>query len=359
MNTTKNISTRMMSLDIIRGFALLGVLIAHAPMLSKDPPFLKYSTDFYLLVFNDLFINLKFVSIYSFLFGIGSQVFFSRTQQRGLQSKKLFSRRLITLLPIGMIPILMGSPVTPILITYSLLGFILLPFFKLKPRIILSIAGILASCSMIFMIATMVSTKSLGIFAIKYMINYNLLIISMFFLGLYVGKINLFQQLSQKMSIIKQIHKISFFLSLPLILGGLWVAYISPSPNVASNIIFRGIGIVASYPLSIFYVSSILILYNKNYFMYIFQPLSYVGRISLTAYVGHLLLIKLCVSLLGWTNGYTLVQSWILVCIVFTILSIFSFVWVQKFQQGPLEKIWRIFTYGKLSRFNKGSGINK
>ncbi|CUB51688.1 hypothetical protein BN2127_JRS10_01207 [Bacillus subtilis] len=160
------------------------------------------------------------------------------------------------------------------------------------------------------------------------------------------------------MSVIKRIHGISFFLSLPLILGGLWTIYINPDVY-NTNIIFKGLSVLASYPLSILYISSIIVLYNKNYFMYIFKPLSYLGRISLTAYVRHLLLLTLSVSLLGWTNGYTLVQSWILVCIVFTILITFSFVWVNKFQQGPLEKIWRIFTYRKLPRFNKGVNMNK
>ncbi|HHL0974185.1 TPA: DUF418 domain-containing protein [Bacillus cereus] len=57
-------------------------------------------------------------------------------------------------------------------------------------------------------------------------------------------------------------------------------------------------------------------------------------------------LLKLLILLLGWTHGYTIIQSLLLVCIIFTLLIFFSFVWMQKFQQGPLEKIWRIFTYG-------------
>lgn len=187
-----------------------------------------------------------------------------------------------------------------------------------------------------------ISTRTMSLDIIR---GVALLIVSMFLLGLYVGKIDLFQQLSQQMSMIKRIHKISLFLSLPFVLGGVWTGYINPDIN--ENIFFLGIGDLASYPFVIFYLSSMLILYNKNYFVYIYRPLSYVGQISLTAYVGHLLLLKILIPLLGWTSGYTLVQSLELVFIVFTILIIFSFVWMQKFQQGPIEKVWRFFTYGK------------
>ncbi|KXO04354.1 MULTISPECIES: DUF418 domain-containing protein [unclassified Bacillus cereus group] len=364
MNTTRNISMRTMSLDIIRGFSLFGMLIVHAAGFSGASNFLIHSLDYYLAVFNHLFFESKFVSIYSFLFGVGSHMFFSRTTQRGLHSYQLFSRRLITLLPIGIISILIVPQVTPILVMYSLLGFILVPFFKLQPKMILRIVVILASCNMTLMIGTMVyinllakstiSTQlTMAIAAFTHFIYYIFLIVSMCLLGLYVGKINPFQQASQQLSIVKRIHKISFSLSLPLIVGGLWVGFLNP--NISENVSFLGIGDLASYPLSIFYVTSILILYNKNYFMYTYKPLSYVGRISLTAYVGHLILLKLFILLLGWTHGFTLVQSLVLVCIVFTILIIFSFVWMQKFQQGPLEKAWRFFTYGKYAPIKKPS----
>ncbi|MEK4418583.1 DUF418 domain-containing protein [Bacillus sp. FSL K6-0268] len=351
MHHTKPTSSRILSLDIIRGFALLGILIAHASGGTQGQKYPIYSLDFDLSVFNNLFIHFKFVSIYSFLFGIGSYIFVSHAQQRGLRSYYLFSRRLITLLSIGIIPILIFPQITPILIIYGLLGFILLPFFKLQPRIILIIAGILASCNMIFIIGTMVFRNPLikdfsAVFMIiQYFIYYILVIVTMFLLGLYVGKICLFQQLSHKKNIIKRIHRISFFLSLLLVLVGLWMVYINP--DIGYNMPFQGISYITSYPLSIFYMSSIILLYNKNYLVYLYKPLSYVGRISLTAYIGHAVLLKFLILLLGWTNGYTLIQSLVLVCIVFTILTIFSFIWLQKFQQGPFEKIWRVLTYGK------------
>ncbi|WP_185903392.1 DUF418 domain-containing protein [Lysinibacillus sphaericus] len=353
MDTQKNISTRTMSLDIIRGVALLGVLIVHAAGFSGANNYSIHSLDYYLSIINHLLFEFKFVAIFSFLFGVGSQMFFSNAQQRGLRSYQLFSRRLISLLPIGIISMIIAPQVTPILVMYSLLGFILVPFFKLKPRIILLITGILASSNMVLMIGTMVSINlltngtdsALIITVFMHFLYYILLIVSMFLLGLYVGKINLFQQLSQRMSIIKRVHKNSFFLSLPFVFGGVWTGY--TNPEISQNIFFLGISDLASYPLLIFYLSSMLMLYNLNYLVYVYKPLSYVGRMSLTSYVGHLLLLKLLILLLGWTDGYTLVQSLVLDFIVFTILIIFSFSWIQKFQQGPLEKIWRFFTYGK------------
>ncbi|OLR27645.1 DUF418 domain-containing protein [Bacillus cereus] len=354
MYTKKNISTRIMSLDILRGFALSGMLMVHAAGLAQTQEKPIYSMDFYLDIFNNLFIHFKFVSIYSFLFGVGSHFFFLRAQQRKLRSYYLFSRRLITLLPIGIISMLTFPKITPILIIYSVLGFILLPLFKLSSKIILRIAGIIIVCNIILLLGTMVfrgpSPQSFKIFiqVIGYTITYPSVIFSMMLLGIYVGKINLFQQLSQQTNMIKHTQKISCFLSLPLILGGLWAIYINP--DVEHNITFQGLCYITAYPLSIFYVSSIIFLYNKNHSLYMYKPLSYVGQMSLTAYIGHALLLKLLPSLLGWTSGYTLVQSLILSCTIFTMLIIFSFVWLQKFKQGPIEKVWHLLTFGNKAK---------
>ncbi|WP_084746426.1 DUF418 domain-containing protein [Bacillus thuringiensis] len=122
------------------------------------------------------------------------------------------------------------------------------------------------------------------------------------------------------------------------------------NPDVEHNISFQRLCYITDYPLSIFYLSSIILLYNKNHSLYIYKPLSYIGRISLTAYIGHALLLKLLPLLLGWTSGYTLVQSLILSCIIFTMLIIFSFIWLQKFKQGPIEKIWHILTFENKAR---------
>lgn len=78
MHTKNNISTRIISLDILRGFALIGMLIIHAAGLSKKQEIPMYSMDFYLDIFNNMFIHFKFVSIFSFLFGVGSYFFFTR-----------------------------------------------------------------------------------------------------------------------------------------------------------------------------------------------------------------------------------------------------------------------------------------
>ncbi|MGH0883313.1 hypothetical protein COJ60_29415 [Bacillus cereus] len=354
MHTKNNISTRIISLDILRGFALIGMLIIHAAGLSKKQEIPMYAMDFYLDIFNNMFIHFKFVSIFSFLFGVGSYFFFLRAQQRGLHSYHLFSRRLITLLPIGIISILICPQITPILIIYSLFGFSLLLFFRLVSRMILRIAGLIITCNILLVMGAMVlgglSSKSFNISVqiICYAVTYLSVIFSMMLLGLYVGKINFFQQLSQQTVMIKKIQKMSCCLSLSLILGGLWTIYINP--DVEHNISFQGLCYITAHPLSIFYLSSIILLYNKNHSLYIYKPLSYVGRISLTAYIGHALLLKLLPLLLGWTSGYTLVQSLILSCIIFTMLIIFSFIWLQKFKQGPIEKIWHLLTFGNKAR---------
>lgn len=93
-------------------------------------------------------------------------------------------------------------------------------------RMILRIAGLIITCNILLLMGAMVlgspSSKSFNISfqIICYAVTYLSVIFSMMLLGLYVGKINLFQQLSQQTRMVKN-QNIPCFISFPLILGGL------------------------------------------------------------------------------------------------------------------------------------------
>ena len=75
----------------------------------------------------------KFYCLFSFLFGVGFAVFIQRASARGIDAVRLFRRRLLGLLLIGLIHSLLiwyGD----ILTTYALIGFGLIPFVRKDDR---------------------------------------------------------------------------------------------------------------------------------------------------------------------------------------------------------------------------------
>ena len=97
-----NSNKRIDTLDYLRGFALLGIILVNIPSLMWiEPP--KLANDIAYSRFLTLFVEGKFFIIFSFLFGIGFYLFISRAQARGEKAYALFSRRLLILLFMGLV----------------------------------------------------------------------------------------------------------------------------------------------------------------------------------------------------------------------------------------------------------------
>lgn len=123
-------------LDGLRGFALFGILLANilywsgwlflphdrAIALSGET---QFAVDAFL---HKLLIDGKFYTIFSLLFGLGFALQLSRLERRGADGVRIFRRRLLVLLAIGLVHLCLiwdGD----ILTLYALLG-LLLPFFR-------------------------------------------------------------------------------------------------------------------------------------------------------------------------------------------------------------------------------------
>ena len=134
---------RVSWIDALRGFALLGIIVANlessmlrfllpgnghdlGPLASLNVPF-----EF----FESALIQGKFYSIFSFLFGLGFSIQMMRAAERGGEFGAFFRRRLAALLLIGVVHafIWLGD----ILTLYALCGFVLLPFRTRSDRTIL------------------------------------------------------------------------------------------------------------------------------------------------------------------------------------------------------------------------------
>jgi len=131
---------RVQAIDILRGFALFGILAANmrafnAPAQAYfDPGLLwKGAADRAVQGAVDVLISGKFITLFSFLFGLGFAVQMERAEARGAGFAEIYRRRLFALLAIGLAHATLlwwGD----ILLPYALVGFLLLLFRRRRQK---------------------------------------------------------------------------------------------------------------------------------------------------------------------------------------------------------------------------------
>ncbi|MDX1436392.1 MAG: hypothetical protein R3335_06260, partial [Anaerolineales bacterium] len=131
--------SRYTYIDILRGFAVFGILVANMASYSGRsslPGVFAESLDQWIVNLSRFFVEAKFYSLFSLLFGWGMALQMRRAHARGTKFVPVYVRRMLGLLLIGMLHgifIWTGD----ILTLYAILGLLLLLFRNLSPRRIL------------------------------------------------------------------------------------------------------------------------------------------------------------------------------------------------------------------------------
>ena len=138
------IQERIQTIDIIRGFALLGILIVNLTVDNPGVSPMQGRTGLLdQLVYwpIDFFMNDKFMAIYCFLFGLGFAIQMLRAKERGSNFVFVYIRRLVVLFLIGaFIKIFITG--RGVLADYAMVGVILLILYKL-PRKVLPVLALI------------------------------------------------------------------------------------------------------------------------------------------------------------------------------------------------------------------------
>ncbi|MGB0598251.1 MAG: DUF418 domain-containing protein [Rubripirellula sp.] len=143
-------SERVGSLDVLRGFALLGILVMNIQSFAMVSAAYMNPTvgdrleglDCWIWLASHLLADQKFMTIFSILFGAGIAMIAGRQREKGLPFLGLHYRRMGWLLLIGLIHAYLfwyGD----ILVTYALCGMIVVWFRNLSPRLLLPL-GVLS-----------------------------------------------------------------------------------------------------------------------------------------------------------------------------------------------------------------------
>lgn len=398
-------------LDVLRGIAILGILLNNIysfsgyGMLTDEMRELNFSTfnlDQLLNLLQIIFVEGKFYTLFSLLFGIGFSIFLLRGEAKGINPLKIFYPRLIILAVIGFLHlyfIWFGD----ILLLYALIGLVLPLFRKCSNRTLITWAVVLILCPIlidIIKVATGWSAfpvfiplamptdiengitednwrtllfnedsgfKEWGIMQdTGYIYRYADLIesnrffkvLGIFILGLYVGRNRIYSNLGQYKPLLKKVRKWGFIIGLPFSIAmGIFEGddhYVPMHWEGLFDTVSYAFGVV---PLSLAYTATIALLWNRknnNSRLRYFAP---AGRMALTNYI----LQTVVGSFLFYAAGFGLGQEFGLVYVFLIALAIYIFqilystLWLKYFQYGPLEWIWRMLTYRKWLPIRKAS----
>src|SRR6185295_4344348 len=136
-------SERIKTIDVIRGVALLGILMMNIPGFGIHGSIFRAitrgshnTTDFYTLGAISIFFSGTMRGLFSMLFGAGMILFMVNKKQTpgGVTVAEYYYRRLLWLVLFGVINAYIFLWWGDILFFYGLCGMLLFPFRKLRPQ---------------------------------------------------------------------------------------------------------------------------------------------------------------------------------------------------------------------------------
>lgn len=391
-------SKRHIILDALRGIALLGICMANFPEFSlysflSDEARMSFASFGFDTVVNWLlyiFIDGKFYTIFSLLFGIGFSIILQNQAQRGANGLRIFYRRMLILALIGFAHLMLVWS-GDILMLYALVGMILPLFIKLKTKTILSLAGFIlllpvlidtvcqifdlhpsawivgwqwevcdrygiTEANFAYWLRDSLSYSDTFKFLLQGAIvrlqefvdgNRYFKVLGLFMIGYCIGRHRLYADIQGYKQIIKEIAL--YGLPIGLILSGLYAW--SAMGGHPLGLGFHSLIYFASVYLTSFgYIAVLCLLYLRKSNAIVWKFFSYPGRMALTNYIGQSAIGMIIFYGIGFGIGASLGLGWVelIVLAVYLFETVFSFGWLKVFKFGPLEWIWRCLTYGKL-----------
>ena len=394
-----SVSERILFIDVLRGAALFGILAAN--MRAFFAPLDVYENigvlfhghaDKIAQAFIDTFIQGKFITLFSFLFGLGFAIQLSRAESRGVRFMGFYPRRLLALAVFGLIHgILIWAG--DILLTYAFSGALLLLFRKRQQKTLLWWAGSLFSVPFVvngvffglylygfrfsFMVPKPPDMKKIqGIIDIyahgsvrqilaqnwvewKHWVPFTLFglyLLALFLLGMWVWRVGIVQRLGEYRSVLKRVC----IWCLPLgVIANLYVTIVGLMvPNDRVSYLGWSAGILslpAAHILSAGYASGLALIFLNEERRRLLSPFAAVGRMALTNYLMQSVVCTL--FFYHYTTGLygRIGPAWGLLptVILFAGQVALSNWWLRRYRFGPMEWLWRGLTYGKFPAMRK------
>ena len=358
-------SARITSLDLIRGVAVLGILLMNAVSFKFGPaPYFNLSAegsetwlDWTVGILGEVFVDQKFMGLFSLLFGAGMILFIDRASSRGRRAVVLNLWRNALLLLIGILHSLLWYG--DVLMAYAIASFFLVALRKLPNRALISVGVVVfalsIACSLLAQNMADTTTASLSglwtpgdiptqeLIGLPFLLGYFLRALGLILIGAGLYRAG-FMNGGLPSRTYRLTAIVGLAIGLPLAAAGVAftalndysreIAFIGQIPNTLGTI-----------PASLGYMS-LIILWNNSEDSWLKPRLRAVGRMALTNYLTQTVLGVLVLTvLLRDVDFVNRTGVLLFVFAVWTLQVWWSQAWLSRFLFGPAEWLWRVATY--------------
>lgn len=378
---------RYILLDALRGFALLGIVLANYPEFSlwsfSDPAGWS-GADRVTRAIQTFLIDGKFYTLFSLLFGMGFSIQLSHANGR----LGTFLRRMAVLFVIGLLHLcLLWSG--DILMLYALCG-LLLPLFRNLPT-----RGVLAAAGGLLLLPVLldalfgtrpadpleaeqwricarygITEANFGTWLSdahsyrevlrflhqgavermwEFVIGHRFFkVTGLFLIGFAAGRERIYADIPALRGLLKKVLGWGLALGVPLSVLYTWSSMAGhPWGRVVHDLTYLSV-----YLMGFAYAAGFCLLFDRHSEGKGWWLLSYPGRMACTNYLGQSVIgIFLFYGVgLGLGNQVGLPGTELIALGVYGFQLAFSALWLKHFRYGPVEWGWRMLTYGKILR---------
>ena len=388
---------RIEAVDMVRGFALFGVLLVNMFNFGSGGYFWNEPIDELAWSVKQFFFETKSWRLFSFLFGLGFALQLIRADERGSQFAPVYLRRLIILFVIGAGHAMIYDG--DILMLYAELGLVLVLFRKVPPKLLLVLSVCLLAVFPIGRAATSLLEPTQTAQTVEYSVRIEeataeieedrrthvyavgsmrevmadnaylanpfarplgpesgLAMFAMFLLGLYVGRRRLFQDISTHIPLIRRV----FWWGFPIGLVSMGAERILNAttgyevfreqratllPQLIGDVLF----VYGSTLLALGYAAGITLLAQHHLGRRLLAPLGAAGRLALTVYLSGSFMFGALFYGFAFGKAFWLGPAAVTgyAVLFFAIQIVFCVWWANRFRFGPMEWLWRALTYLK------------
>lgn len=402
---------RIVFMDVLRGFAILGIFIANLgtgfsfynEQAQLTGPFLLPKADHQMLFLQHMLLEGKFYSIFSLLFGWGIALQIKKGMDNGINAIPVIRRRLAILLLLGAVHLLIWPG--DIVFLYAMLGLVLLLFRKFSDKTLL-ITGISLTLLPILLYAAKSYWQWLnapafflfdtGVQVDQFLNNSNSQedffklmrsgnwwdifksnvsgfffrygdlffssrfpkVLGMFMVGLALGRSGFYANIQQHRKTLYAIIVLGLIVGLPAnyYLAQNMHLYGADYNNFKPNGLYRTIAYALGVaPLAMAYVVLLFLFFKTSTGKKLLSVLAPVGKMAFSNYILQSLIGNFVFlgAGLGYMEKVGPVYYTFLGLAIFCLQVIASMYWLKNFNYGPLEWLWRSATYKKWQPFKK------
>lgn len=387
---------RIPVLDVLRGFALYGVLLANTVPWFSGRAFRPRAevlaqtgrADYVFLVLLNIFVEGKAMTLLTFLFGLGFSLQMQRAEASGHRALPIHFRRLAALAFIGVAHVLLlwwGD----ILWGYAIAGVGLVFFRRVRGWKLLAWAMALAlvpqfveSIPAVSKVIAHVAPKPADFEAFKAQmfaaitghdrwvltemhvkqayyhvsriwVSYFAWLLGRYLIGYWVGTTRLLQNAGERLPFFRKL----LVWGLVLGIAGCSITAVHRLLQRHDVAVSETVWLVLSIPSELgvmllvgAYASAVVLLMQKAAWRRVLMRIAPVGQMALTSY---LLQSLLCTFLFyGWGLGLAgrlqPVHMLPITLAVFILEVLIARAWLSRFRFGPMEWLWRSLTYGRI-----------